>query len=175
MNTYGLRRLSGLMFAFLLIVGSCLPVLVGCQKIPQEDGTAQPINQDILKKASSEDCPAGQSFKLLDQSISLFAEALPQPVLFSINKGELKCALEDEIREGGVSTWLTVTFAGDCLLNGSLWAIHQYGLTDAEKGHMALRSLDNPQTGLLEIFTNYRRPTQSLKDAFGLQLLTCQP
>lgn len=132
------------------------------------------MDKALVAKLSIEQCPVGTSFEIDNTLVEIGPDPFPAITLFTLSKGTSRCTLVNNYNQGGLFSWLSVSFEGNCLENGSIWSKTFETTYDGEKVILEFTRVDSAKKEKIEVHTRYGRPFHDLTNLFGLKKMACK-
>lgn len=148
-------------------------ILQACNPAKQEDGTAAATDLAKLDEEAKVRCGEGMKLQKSEKQIALFQDPMPNPIVFSFQKGTARCADWGGVDHGGVDKWLKVDYEPSCVPNGSLWEIEKLTLYDNIKVDFHLRPVDRTDTSKITMYTAYGYHFSTLRQKLGMETYVC--
>ncbi|MGE0634084.1 MAG: hypothetical protein AB7O96_16840 [Pseudobdellovibrionaceae bacterium] len=132
------------------------------------------LDNELLTKASKDQCAPGHSFQQYTDEFKLGQQTLPVPVVFAIQKGGEDCALNHPINDAGTEQFLQVNFSGNCIKNNTFWTKFLYREDQMQRRtYIELKPLDSKISGYASINMATGRSISSLRNKIGLVMYHC--
>ena len=166
-------KTSAAILALILFLNGCGPKNLDPKKI---------VTQEEISKTSNNICDPGQTLQEVDYLSMNIETAFYSGDLFFFDKGNLKCAFEEQYSESPSPIpdynrmYTSISFSGNCLENGQFYSRESASQYDGERLDLTLKPYADVPTNTNEVYisTSENKDLNVFHDTYGLVIYECK-